>query len=209
MLEKRIRKLEKIPERKWFDTNIGYTVIPAEPVMAFRLLNCVPIEGTAGTTAATSRQSTEITSVMLGARLSIRQQTANLIENRIRFCFFWYSEQNTLQAVVGNIFDLTSLPLTFTFRNRYNDDDYSVFKDKIVELIPPTNLTTTTIVPGVRHFEFQWTMKRRVSFNTTNGNTFADITQNGLWFGISTSTPDGATTSPQYALSTRYLFLDG
>jgi len=199
-LDRRIRALEKAPEKKWFDTSNGYLNIPSEPANTLVPLNIIP----PGTTSVT-RIGSQVTSVLLGVKLSIRQVSTSLVENRVRFFVFWFKEQNGLVPTIGDLFDLTIAPLTFAFRNRYVIEDYSLLKDKVIELMPATMLTATSVVPGVRHFEFQIPMKKIIQFNSINGGTAADIEENGLWFGITTA---AATDNPQLALDTRFIYTD-
>lgn len=207
-LSKRIKKIESEVERKYFDFSSGgyqNLVTEASGNMTFACLN-TPIQGA----GQLSRLGTEIMMDKLRVRLSFKSLSTTLTESRIRFMIFWYKNQNTLVPTAGQVLDLTLPAITFAFMNQYFDDSFKILMDKTFVILPATNLTATTVVPGIRIFDFDMSVKRKTKFapgaGTGPSGAPADISDNGLWIAFSTSTAAGQ--EPQFDLSTRVFFTD-
>lgn len=209
-IDHRLRKLEAEPEIKYYDqVSPAFGLITNEATTPMVLIQ-PPLNDAPQGAGKLQRVGSEIHCKRLYVRLTIRTQTANIIENRVRFWIFWYRGSQATSPNPGELLDLTLPRSTYAFRNLYFNKEYFVLVDKTIVLIPPESLTATTTVPAVQIFDFTIPLDRKTTFAPGTGaaGNDTDITINNLKFGISTSAPDGPTISPQFFLSTRVLFTD-
>lgn len=210
-LDRRLSKIEEEIELKHFDfvsNGNAFTLLVNEvtnPMMVEGPLND-PVQGILPTT----RIGSEIICKKLDVILTVRTQTANITENRIRMWFVWYKGGQGSAPVPGEQLDLTIVNSTYAFQNVYFKETYNVISDKLVHLIPPESLTATTTVPDQKVYKFSIRLNRKVKFVAGAGTTppsFVDILDNALYFGIATSAGSGAG-NPQYLISTRCWYTD-
>lgn len=211
-LAKRIKDLEDDVEWKYADFYQAYTVIPSEgpvgtPVWTVHCLNT----STLGTEQADERIGTQIDTKMLHIRLSLLQNPANILDNRVRICIFWYKNSNSLLPTPSQFFDTSITVPTFAFYNDQFRESFKVIDDETHELKPlDWNGTNATIGDQISiNKSFRLGRKTRYILGVGAG-TYADILDNSLWIAIMTSANSGAAgvNNPQILVSTRCHYVD-
>jgi len=209
-LSDRIKKIEGEIEWKYTDTYSAYQTIPYEGPAGSGTgawyVTCVNTS-VLGASQVGQRIGTQINSKLLNLRISLLQHTANILDNRVRICIFWYKNSNTLLPIPQQLFDTSVAPPTFAFYNDQYKESFKIIYDETFELKPlDWNGTNTTIADQIS-INKNLRIGRKVKYVTGNGaGTYADILDNSLYVAFMTSANSGAAgvNNPQALLSTRY-----
>lgn len=212
-LLRKVRKLEGEREMKYSDNYLAATTIPFEGAgvnsWILQLLN----PSTLGTSQANQRVGTQTDNKRLDIRLSLRSQTANIIDNRVRVLIFWMKNSNGNSATTPTLFDDALIANGGTYQplNEQFKDTYKVVYDRLFELKPlDWNGTTTTIGDQISlNKSIKLGRKSRFALGAGTG-TYTDVLDNALYMAVLTSSNSGVAgvANPLLTCYTRCWYFD-
>lgn len=181
-LAKRIHKISKMIELKYFDINIPATNVVNTGV----LFNPCPLI-VQGNTQVT-RVGDQITPTSFQFKLDLNSVATTTVANTIRIILFWDRQANGVVATLSDALNFGLLDntvvtnLVYCPRNYLCIDKYHVIYDKTFILNPQTGVAAAYL-PVRKHVQHVQRLSRTVKYVTDTG-TITDMASNNFYMAV-------------------------
>lgn len=191
-------KYSGVSEKKYLDTTKGNTTVTSPGVILSNTLVGM-VEGT-GESQRVGRR-VFVKGIFIKGRITLPVTSdPTLTSDQARFIVYQDRQCNAAAAAVTDILQTASI---YSFRNLDNSKRFKILYDHTFDLNSQSTKNITTVEFGecVVGLNINIPINASVSYNSTNGGTIADITENN--FGIMAISSSGQVNT-QYVARVRY-----